>query len=129
MAKYNVEVVETLSRVVEIEADSYEDAERVAEEMYDNSEIILDYEDKEDTNYKPYPSKKISDSLNITIDFDKRKKNVFIAEENSSGATYPCETEDDLKSALDTYISLYVKCDPVKAEIDIRKKDKGREER
>lgn len=124
MAKYNVEVVETLSRVVEIEADSYEDAEAIAEEKYNNSDIILDWEDKEDTNYKPYPSQKISDDFVITIDFDKRRRDVYISTENSSGASYKCETEDDLKSAISTYISNYIELEAVMPEKDIRKKDK-----
>lgn len=129
MKKYNVEVVETLSRVVEIEADSYEEAEAKAEKMYDNSEIILDYEDKEDVNYKPYPSQKIKESFIITVDFDKDERDVLIATETSSGAKYKCETEEDLKSAINTYIFNYIEFDKVRAIKERKIKDKGREER
>ena len=105
MAKYNVEVVETLSKVVEIEADSYKEAEEKAEEMYDNADIVLDWEDKEDTEFKPYPPQKIKDSFVITFDFDKQERDVYIADENGSGLNYRCETTQDLKNAISTYVN------------------------
>lgn len=129
MSKYNVEIVETLSRVVEIEAQTYEEAEEKAEEMYDKVEIVLDYEDKEDVNYKPYPSQKIKDNYIITVDFDKDEKNVYISTKNSSGANYKCETKDDLKSAINTYINNYIELENVKAIKERNTKNKGREER
>ena len=58
MKLYNVEVVETLSRVVEQQANSYEEAEELVSARYSNEEIVLDYNDLDDTSYKPYPSKK-----------------------------------------------------------------------
>lgn len=129
MAKYNVEIVETLSRVVEIEAPTYEEAEAKAEEMYDKVEIVLDYEDREDVNYKPYPSQKLKENFVITVDFDKSERDVYISTENSSGASYKCETEEDLKSAINTYISNYIELDKVRAIREPKSKDKGREER
>lgn len=43
--KYDITIIETLSRSIEIETDSYDDALMKVEEMYDNQEIILDPED------------------------------------------------------------------------------------
>lgn len=43
--KYTVNVKEILSRDVEVEAESAEEAESIVEDMYQNQEIILDYED------------------------------------------------------------------------------------
>lgn len=43
--KYNITIIETLSRSIEIEGDSYDDALMKVEEMYDNQEIILDPEE------------------------------------------------------------------------------------
>lgn len=43
--KYDITIIETLSRSIEVEADSYDDALIKVEEMYDNQEIILDSED------------------------------------------------------------------------------------
>ena len=108
MALYSVEVVETLSRVVEQDAPTYEDAESLVEEKYDNQEIVLDSVDYKGVEYRQIPSPKIKESFNITIDFDKEEKNVYISTESSSGATYSCETTEDLNIALKTYISNYV---------------------
>ena len=43
--KFSVSIVETLSTFLEIEADSKEEAEDIAEEKWKNSEVILDYND------------------------------------------------------------------------------------
>lgn len=45
MPRYNVEITETLSRIIPIEAENPEAAERIVEIQYSNSEIILDYSD------------------------------------------------------------------------------------
>lgn len=45
MKKYEVEVHEILSRIVEVEAESEEEAEEKVYEMYDNEKIVLDWHD------------------------------------------------------------------------------------
>ena len=40
--KYNVQIEETLCRIVEVEASSPEDAEKQVLDMYMNEEIVLD---------------------------------------------------------------------------------------
>lgn len=45
MAKFYVEIVETLIRGIPVEAESAEEAEKMIEERYANGEIILDYSD------------------------------------------------------------------------------------
>lgn len=47
MNKYRIKIVETLSRVVEVEAEDYESAYELVEEMIDREEIVLTYEDFE----------------------------------------------------------------------------------
>lgn len=42
---YNVQIQETLTLIIPIEAASYEEAERIAAEMYDNEEVILSADD------------------------------------------------------------------------------------
>lgn len=42
MAKYKVEVTETLQKIVEVEADDKEQAESIARQMYRKEEIVLD---------------------------------------------------------------------------------------
>lgn len=42
MSKYQVEIVETLSRVIDVEANSYEEALDKVKAKYDKSDIVLD---------------------------------------------------------------------------------------
>ena len=48
MKKYKVEIQETLSRLIEVEADSESDAWEIVSKQYRNSEIILGGDDFED---------------------------------------------------------------------------------
>ena len=59
MEKYKVEVKEELSRVVEIEAKSYEEALNIAEPQYELGEIILD-----ETDYKGFEICLYDDEIN-----------------------------------------------------------------
>ena len=45
MPKIKIEFKEVLKRTVEIEADSLREATEIAEEMYNNEEIVLDADD------------------------------------------------------------------------------------
>ena len=45
MKKYEVEVQEVLSRVVEVEAKNESEAIEKVKEMYKDEDIVLDYED------------------------------------------------------------------------------------
>lgn len=45
MKTFSVEIVETLCRVVDVEANSYEEARDEVAKMYDNEEIVLDFND------------------------------------------------------------------------------------
>lgn len=45
MTKFRVEVMEILSRIVEIEADSAKDAVETARQMYRNCDLVLDDSD------------------------------------------------------------------------------------
>ena len=116
MALYNVEVIEKLSRVVEQEADSYEDAEELVATKYAEEEIVLDWEDLEYTKYEPYPSQELADDFNLDISFDKEEGNVIIGTDSSSGATYKCKTKEDLKIAFNSYLEDYIELEDVKAE-------------
>lgn len=49
--KYRVNVEEILSRVIEVGADSPEDAEYKAEQMYKNEEVVLDAEDLQSVGF------------------------------------------------------------------------------
>lgn len=45
MPKFNIQVKEILRRVVEIEAETLEEAIDIAKDMYQNEEIVLDADD------------------------------------------------------------------------------------
>ena len=49
--KYKVNVEELLSRIVEVEADSDEEAEEKVREMYMNEDIVLDASDFQSVKY------------------------------------------------------------------------------
>ena len=48
--KYDVAIEEVLSRVIEVEADSLEEAYYETERMYYNEEVVLDSNDFADVN-------------------------------------------------------------------------------
>ena len=47
--KVQVEVIETLSRIVEVEVTTEQEAHQLVNEMYQNEEIVLDENDYVDT--------------------------------------------------------------------------------
>lgn len=52
--KYQIEIEETLQKVVEIEANSLDEAIDIAQNRYSNQEYILDYEDYKGVEFKEY---------------------------------------------------------------------------
>ena len=51
MKTYYISVTETLNKIVEVQAESSEEALRKAEDAYYNGEIVLDSEDFVDTDF------------------------------------------------------------------------------
>lgn len=51
MKTFKIEVKETLSRIVEIKANSTHEAYLLVKEQYQNEEIVLDSEDYVDTEF------------------------------------------------------------------------------
>ena len=45
MATYQIEVIETLSRIIEVEADNIEDATSDVNQQYSDGDIVLDSDD------------------------------------------------------------------------------------
>lgn len=54
MQEYKIEVVETLSRIISVEAENLEDAIKKVSVQYDSNEIVLDYEDYKGYDILPY---------------------------------------------------------------------------
>lgn len=58
---YKIEIEETLQRVVEIEANSPEEAIDIAQNRYSNQEYILDYEDYKGVEYREHKDEVIKE--------------------------------------------------------------------
>ena len=127
MKLYNVEVVETLSRVIEQQANSYDEAEDIVYDKYRNGDIVLDYNDLDDTDYRPYPSQDLKKSFNFNIDYDKTDKTIWIGTENTSSERFRCRNKDDLICAIKTYIDNNIELEPIRPEKDLSKKSKDYE--
>lgn len=52
MAKFKVNITETLSRTIEVEAESKSDAKDMVRATYDNEDLVLDYSDFEEVEIK-----------------------------------------------------------------------------
>ena len=65
MKKFKIAVTETLVQVVEVEAKNAKEAGILVKEMYDNSEIVLDYSNLTKTEFIGI----------ITLDLDKNEEN------------------------------------------------------
>lgn len=52
MPLFKIEVREVLSTTIDIEADNLESAIAIAQEQYNNQEIVLDYADLAETNFE-----------------------------------------------------------------------------
>ena len=126
MNKYNVEIIETLSKVVEQEANSYEEAEDLVYDKYYDTEIILDYENMEDVKFKPYPPQEVKSNFILNVIYNKEKKELFIKQDKEV-KTYKCRDILDLKQYLNGYLENNIELEPVKPEIDIRKNNKDYE--
>lgn len=105
MATYNVEVTETLSRVVEQEARNYEEAEKLVMEKYDEEEIVLDWNDCDEVKYKIYPSPMIKNNLSMFISYSKKDKNLCITNCFDLPKNYECETKEYMELAFKSFIN------------------------
>ena len=121
MKKYKVEVVEKLSRVVEVEAEDYQTALEIVSTKYADSEIVLDYNDLETTDYHEYPSPKIKDNFEIVLEFDKDEKNIVISCDDSTGVNYNCVDYEDLTIALQDYIDNYIEYEKENDKVDLER--------
>lgn len=67
MKEYEVTITETLQKTVSIEAESSEEAERLIEDMWKDSEIILDSDDFYDVSYAAGKEKEIEKENNDIV--------------------------------------------------------------
>lgn len=122
MKKYKVKVTETLNRIVEQEANSYEEALDLVEERYQNEEIVLDWHDNCNVEFKNYPYFNIKDDLVLAIIFNKESNKVHIGTDSSAGTRFDCKNVEDLKFAINSYIDDYIDLEDEKI-VDNKKED------
>ena len=60
MHKYLVEITETLQRQFDVEAQSKEEAEKIANMMYRNGDVVLNAEDFVDAQFTAYKKPEIT---------------------------------------------------------------------
>ena len=65
---YEIEIEETLRKVVKINANSLEEAIDIAREKYSNEEFVLDYQDYKNTVFREYRNEILK---------EKKEKNRF----------------------------------------------------
>lgn len=116
MSLYNVEVIEELSRVVEQEADSYEDAKELVANRYANEEIVLDWNDLNCTKYEPYPSQEIIEDFDINIEYNSKEHYVVISDKYQSLITRDCKTIEDLNFIVKDFFGDYPELEDVRTE-------------
>lgn len=117
MALYNVEVIEELSRVVEQEANSYEEAKDLVEARYDNEDIVLDWNDLNDTKYKPYPSQEIVDDFEVNVVYNSKEHFIMIYNKYGEAITTDsCKTSEELVNILSDFFKDYLELAEIKSE-------------
>ena len=72
MKKYTIEITETLTRIVSIEADTEYEAERIVREKYKNCEIVLDADDFVDCEI--HICEQVSAQKTARLGFSNKKK-------------------------------------------------------
>lgn len=70
--EYEIEIIETISRVVKIQSDSEEVARLTVKDMYKNGEIVLNENDFIEVSFEPYNSKKKEIEQEQTKNHDKQ---------------------------------------------------------
>ena len=75
MEKYKIEVTEYLQRVIDVEADSEEEAIKFINDQYKNKKIVLDADDYIQTDIEVYDPNRLTDKLSVLLDrIDKFNK-------------------------------------------------------
>lgn len=67
MATFEIEIQELLARVVKVQADDLQDAFSKVNELYEKSEIVLDYNDFAEVDFVDINSQSKKDEMNMLI--------------------------------------------------------------
>lgn len=125
MNLYEIEVIETLKRVVSEKANSYDEARNAVEEKYNNEDIVLDYEDCIGTDFKPHNEQLIKDNFKVIVEYDKETE-VLTFLQNSDSKKYFCKNNQVLKEVIQSYFDKNIELEDIEKS---KNKEKEREER
>lgn len=104
--KYQVKIIESSSRIVEEEADNYEEAEESVIEKYNNQEIILDYNDFDEVSYYQYPSPILKTNFNIALSYNQEEKKLSITSDDNFTKEYNnCKSYEDCMLNFKNYMN------------------------
>ncbi|MBP3920127.1 MAG: DpnD/PcfM family protein [Bacilli bacterium] len=102
MKKYDIEIEETLRRVVSVEAENIHDAIDKVDEKYHNEEIVLDSSDFVESSINNLYSKKLDKPLNMYIHYNPSDEKLTILCDDKS-EEYICENVRDLNRCVNTF--------------------------
>lgn len=119
MKKYEIEVEEVLRRVVPVEANNIDEAIDKVEEQYKNEEIVLDSSDYCETHFNNLYSKKLDEPMDIYLRFNSSDNILTIIKDDDKEEKYICDTVEDIKSCLRTYLADYVENQEIEADREV----------
>lgn len=119
MKKYDIEVEEVLRRVVHTEANNIDEAIDKVEEQYKKEEIVLDSSDYCETHFNNLYSKKLNKSMNFYMKYNSNDGILTIIQDDNKEGQYICDTVEDIKSCLRTYLADYVENPEIEADREV----------
>lgn len=119
MKKYNIEIEEVLRKVIPIEANSIDEALDKVKEQYDEEEIVLDSSDYCETSFGNLYSKKLDKPMDIYLRFNPSENTLTIIKDDDKEEKYICDTVEDIKSCLRTYLADYVENLEIEADREV----------
>ncbi len=119
MKKYDIEIEEILRRVISIDANNIDEAIDKVREKYNNEEIVLDSSDYCETSFNNLYSKALNEPINISISYNPKNEILTINQDNNKECRYACDTVENIKSCLRTYIADYVENHEIEADKEL----------
>ena len=75
--KYQIEIEETMQKVVKIKANSLDEAMDIVQNRYSNGEYVLDYEDYKGVEFKEYKDEKVKAIVHNVESLSPEKQELF----------------------------------------------------
>lgn len=105
MSKYKVKITEKLTKVVEQEANSYEEAIDIVSNKYNDGKIILNLNNYDSVEYNRYPTPKILEDFNINLNYNSKRNELSFSDEYELLSIYECKNVQDFEIALNDFFN------------------------